>query len=365
MREAVRFEQSIRSLNSLGCDVLLELGPQPVLTGMAAASWTGASSALIPSLQPGVPDGEAMMRMLARLFVHGVNPRFEAIFAEAPRTRLVLPTYPFQRERLWGIARPATAQVAKDTQHPLLGAPMTLAGLSGERRFRSRIEPTDPRWLEDHKVFGDVVFPGAAFIDMALAAIGGRGVIENALFESPLLVPGGTLVQTVHKQGKEGGASLEVFSAAEAGTAWTKHFSAVTGRASPPPAGHLSRAEVEALCPDEVSVEAFDEMFRGLGLEYGPEFRTAQSLRRGPQDVLVKLGCRSDYRAFVLPPSLLDGAFHALGVGLFEDPSAPLFAGGDRPRRGLRNRAQRSLVPRSLGRRRWERATFRRSRPLR
>jgi acyl transferase domain-containing protein/acyl carrier protein len=321
MREAVRYDQSIRSLSGLGCDVLLELGPQPVLTGMAAAAWAGTPSALIGSLQPGVNDTESMMQMLARLYVHGVTPRFEAVFADAPRTRVVLPTYPFQRERLWGIARPAAAQVVKDTQHPLLGTPMTLAGVAGERRFQSRIEPSSPRWLEDHRVIGDVVFPGAAFIDMALAAIGGRGVIEHAAFESPLLLPGGTMVQSVHRQG----SGLEVFSCAETELTWKRHFSAATSPHELPPAASVSMTEIQALCPDEVSVESLYELFRAIGLEYGPEFRTVQTLRRGPQDLLVKVSCRSDYRSYVIPPPLLDGAFHSLGVGLIDDPAAPLF----------------------------------------
>ena len=39
--KAVQFADSIGTLAEFGCDVVLELGPQPTLTAMAASCWPG------------------------------------------------------------------------------------------------------------------------------------------------------------------------------------------------------------------------------------------------------------------------------------------------------------------------------------
>ena len=39
LRQPVRFADSIRTVAQCGCDIVLELGPQPILTAMAASCW--------------------------------------------------------------------------------------------------------------------------------------------------------------------------------------------------------------------------------------------------------------------------------------------------------------------------------------
>jgi len=47
IREAVRFSDGIEAATELGCELILELGPQSVLTRMAAANWKRPSGSLI------------------------------------------------------------------------------------------------------------------------------------------------------------------------------------------------------------------------------------------------------------------------------------------------------------------------------
>ena len=53
IREAVRFSESIDTAQESGCQVILEIGPQPVLTRMAAANWRQPTESLDQLLKTG------------------------------------------------------------------------------------------------------------------------------------------------------------------------------------------------------------------------------------------------------------------------------------------------------------------------
>ncbi len=65
------------------------------------------------------------------------------------------------------------------TAHPLLGSPVSLAGVEKESRFESFIEPDSPPWLPDHEVMGNIVLPGAAYVEMAIAAAGSDQICRH------------------------------------------------------------------------------------------------------------------------------------------------------------------------------------------
>ena len=101
-RQPVQFARSVQTLAELGCGVLVEIGPHPVLTGMAAGCWPGESSpTLVASLQRDVADSHQLCEAMAQLYVHGLTPDFAALDRPWQRHKLELPTYPFQRQRYW------------------------------------------------------------------------------------------------------------------------------------------------------------------------------------------------------------------------------------------------------------------------
>ncbi|KAK9315178.1 acyl transferase/acyl hydrolase/lysophospholipase [Lipomyces starkeyi] len=97
-RRAVRFSDGIQTLyHQQGVNMFLELGPQPVLLGMAAACLAADQQqdnnnelpAFLPSLTTGKRDDiSVVQRTLAELH-----------FKPFSCQRVVLPTYAFQRER--------------------------------------------------------------------------------------------------------------------------------------------------------------------------------------------------------------------------------------------------------------------------
>ncbi|MCH9731294.1 MAG: SDR family NAD(P)-dependent oxidoreductase, partial [Actinomycetia bacterium] len=188
-RQPVQFAESVRTVAALGCSVLMEIGPQPVLTGAAVQVWPEHLTAprAIVSLRKGVGDRRQIADAVAAAYVAGHRPDFAAMHRQA-RRKLELPTYPFQRRRFW----PRTSGVVGSDINGagvsgILGSEKALA--SGDRIYTSRLSVKSQPWLSDHVIYDIVVVPGATYAAMALAAIGAPARVKNVFFYEPIVLP--------------------------------------------------------------------------------------------------------------------------------------------------------------------------------
>ena len=102
--EPVQFERGVHALEALGCDLMLELGPHPVLAGMGQGCWNDEKPATwAGSLRRGRADTKQVLSAAAELYAGGVDLDFGAM--DAPHAshlrKVALPFYPFQRQRFW------------------------------------------------------------------------------------------------------------------------------------------------------------------------------------------------------------------------------------------------------------------------
>ncbi|OBB99180.1 type I polyketide synthase [Mycobacterium sp. 852002-40037_SCH5390672] len=185
-RQPVQFAESVRTVAALGCSVLMEIGPQPVLTGAAVQVWPEhlAAPRAIVSLRKGVGDRRQIADALAAAYVGGHRLDFAALH-DQPCRRIELPTYPFQRRRFW----PKTSGIAVDgpAVSGILGNAKDLA--SGDSVYTSRLSVKSQPWLSDHVIYGTVVVPGATYAAMALAAVGTPARAKDVFFYEPIILP--------------------------------------------------------------------------------------------------------------------------------------------------------------------------------
>jgi len=87
----------------LGCRVLLEVGPQPVLAAMSLRSWPEGRQTpqAVASLRRDASDARQIEEALGQLYAAGARVDFRAVDAPWKRSRVDLPKYPFQRKRFW------------------------------------------------------------------------------------------------------------------------------------------------------------------------------------------------------------------------------------------------------------------------
>ena len=102
--EPVRFVDSVRFLQTQSTQqqIIVEIGPQPVLLSLIEKSCNDLSPILLPSLRRSQPDEQVLLRSLANLYVNGVSVDWRSF--EQPFGGCILPswpTYPFQREHTW------------------------------------------------------------------------------------------------------------------------------------------------------------------------------------------------------------------------------------------------------------------------
>ncbi|QSJ15495.1 type I polyketide synthase [Nostoc sp. UHCC 0702] len=102
--QPVQFAAGVRTLQQLNCQIWLEVGPKPVLLGMARQCLDNTQLdkvAWLPSLRPGQSDWQQILASLAQMYVAGVTVNWSGFDQDYERRRLLLPTYPFQRQRFW------------------------------------------------------------------------------------------------------------------------------------------------------------------------------------------------------------------------------------------------------------------------
>ena len=344
-REPVAFRACIETLAELGVDAVVEIGPHSVLGPMTLLAWPESAEgngppAAVSSLRqphPDVPATEtegAFVAAVSEAYEAGLPIRFEGLFAGESRRRISLPGYPFQRKRHWVEARKRRRAAAG---HPLLGDRHESA--SGEVTFETEVFPTDPAWLDDHRVFGRLVAPGALYGAMAISASPAESpatslALEDMQLHNPLVFPeegsgdedeedpegSGRKIQVLLDAAGDGpGRRVQVLSLGEADEEWTVHAEAripsTSGTRAPETPPRVDLEDLKAnLAPADVS--AFYRAKAGVGIDLGPSFRTLERVWSRPGEALGEVSFPQALGANGLDihPLLLDGCFQVMGA---------------------------------------------------
>jgi polyketide synthase 12 len=322
-REAVRFNAGMRTLYAQGANTYLELGPQPVLSGMGAACLADDGPVFwISSLVSGKDEASTIQKSLAELHVQEADLSWKSYFASFGGERVALPNYAFQRERYWLEPMPTRTVGAglTDTCHQLLGGGVQVAG-TDMTMFTTVVSSDDPVWVQEHKVMDAVLMPGTAFFE-AMRATGkviGKGAwdISEVIILAPLvLVPQvpARLQVTVGAE-FEGARPVKVYSASGSDDegAWQLHAEGKLIAAKP------KRDEAVTLPPygaEPIDVSTLYKDLAELGYGYGPTFQGIKAAWHVDGDVWAKASLpeaiASSAIRYGLHPALLDSAMHSL-----------------------------------------------------
>jgi acyl transferase domain-containing protein/thioesterase domain-containing protein len=104
LRQPVRFAHGLAHLRELPDAVLVEVGPGQGLCALARQNQLGAQRMILASTckaQEPNADLALMMTSTGALWTRGVTPDWAALREGAPRHRISLPTYAFERQRHW------------------------------------------------------------------------------------------------------------------------------------------------------------------------------------------------------------------------------------------------------------------------
>ncbi|MEW2554403.1 type I polyketide synthase [Streptomyces zhihengii] len=323
VREAVRFADGVAAAVKAGAGVLVEAGPDGVLSAMAGDTLADTGTTAVPLVRKDRPEARAAAEALARLHVAGVPVDWPAYLAAVGVSGVPadLPTYAFDHQRYWARQAEPAGDVAgaglDPVAHPFLSAVTELAA-ADRLVFSGRIDPAADSWLADHAIFGTTVFPGAAVVETALHAAAATGcpAVEELTLHAPLTFADGAVrLQVVAGEAGQGGRRpVEVYSRPESvpSGGWTLH---ADGHAVPRPVAPPAAAE-QWPPRDAVPVDlpALYPGLAGRGYGYGPAFQGLRALWRLGDEMYaeVELPDHVPHAAdgFAVHPALLDAALH-------------------------------------------------------
>ena len=353
IRQPVYFMAGMNTLHQRGYDIFVEIGAKPVLLGMArqGVSNQEQEKQWLPSLRTR-QQWSQLFATLSQLYLAGVTVDWSVfpIPLDVLPQRLVLPTYPFQRQRYWrrDIARPSGVALKRleksafsepnEGLGPFFHKMIQLPHLS-QTVFESRFSTENFPYLADHKVYGEVVVPGACHCSLALSAVKhifGRAdakqacELEEVIFPEALVLPEGkerTVQLVVTSEGDEV-VSFQVISfdsqlpISQQKHALTKEGTTVhaTGRihANPTrePADEVSIEEILARCPNQMSRAEIYELLNQQNIELGSSFSGIVAIWQGKGEVLCKLELPSslNMEVYEMHPCLIDSGIQRVGT---------------------------------------------------
>jgi acyl transferase domain-containing protein len=334
VREPVRFAQGMQTLVEEGCHAFLELGPSPVLLGMARESTEATDSLWLSTLRRNRNDWAESLGSLQALYHAGLAIDWKGLDRDCPRRKISLPTYPFQRERFWiesdrGALSPRSGRriVHSENQHPLVGVRLSSPAIDGSV-FETELSAQQPLYLKDHQICGRVILPAAAYVEMALAAarqLFGKSArrVENLELHEALVLEADaeTKVQSILRSSDGNANAFEVFSSSGKGEnpgAWTRHAFGKVSKSAEGEKVENKAADLQAIrhrCAESMDIKTYYERLSDQGSRFGPAFPSLSTLLRGNGESLaeIRLAESPAYTnaGYCFHPALLDACFQA------------------------------------------------------
>ncbi len=320
-REAVRFVDGMKTLDERGVRLFVEVGPQPVLSGMAAGVVAEGKALWLASLRKGRSAWETMLDGLARLYTSGVAIDWRGFDRPYVRRRVDVPTYAFDRRRYWVEPDTVPDERAAVAVHPLGGRRLAVPGTKGVLECVLSVERVP--YLADHIVFGTTAVPAAAMLELvdaarvAFAHEPSVGLSEIVLEEALVLPPGGERRVQV-AVATDGAVRLSSRAADDANEqGWTRHLSC---RLAIEPAAQRTTGEtiaaLRARCRLAADVAAAYAQSGAAGLQLGPVFQNVRALWRGEGEALAEIALseaeRSTADRYGVHPALFDAAMQTV-----------------------------------------------------
>ncbi|HEX8700828.1 MAG TPA: SDR family NAD(P)-dependent oxidoreductase [Myxococcaceae bacterium] len=325
LRQPVAFWDAVQRLVREGHGAFIEVSPHPVLVpaleeGLGSL---GQRALALPTAKRDEDERAAMLATLGGLYAAGQPVAFERL-GLGGASLADLPAYPWQRERFWLEAEEdASAREGVEAGgHPLLGRHLEAVGR--RHYFAAELRLARLPFLSDHRVDGSVVFPGAGYVEMALAAaepvLGASGTLSDVRFEQVLtLTDAPVSTQVVVNPAGEGRFEFEVFARTSQTQSWTRHARGVL-KARGTPTSPAAESPLDALrsrCREPVEAGTHYETLARLGLEYGPAFQGVLELWRGEREALARVRLPEALAAAEAPyhmhPALLDALLQVAG----------------------------------------------------
>lgn len=343
---------------------ILEIGPHSALKGPLvniAKQLPGGSiieyNSVLKRFNAAV---ESALEAAGSLFCRGFNVNLlEVNGIDAPSLQnsfmlTDLPGYPFNHSKEYWVESKSSRdfRFRSVNRHELLGAPVPDWN-KDNAIWRNYIRVSENPWIEDHKVSGDILYPAAGMLAMAIEA--SRQIsdqdrllkgfrFKDVSFHSALRVPDDAqgieshfYLRALRDTNLPINSSWHEFqlSTFENGE-WREHCRGLIQIEYEPENGAIDRSlehrmlrsrcdrelkNAKSSCTTKISVETLYHNFQESGLDFGPTFQTLSDIWLGPQSKIfarldssvpkIRKAMPYEYmQSHIIHPAVLDGVVH-------------------------------------------------------
>ena len=337
LRKPVLFSDAIGQLLDSRHTTFIEIGPHPILLSSIQQSLQPRhlEVRLLPSLRREEPEREVLLGALGALYTDGFSIAWNKLYPTGGKY-VHLPPIPWQRQRYWIDTKSASsknpwhwARVDGKNSHPLLGDRMNLANSPSSFVWQTALDNEVLRFLGDHRIEDEIVFPAAAYIEMALQSAEETGLnnsheLSDFVFKESMILQSGKprLIQTLLSPEKEGSFLFSVYSRTAPEENWILHASVtflqnqaadglVVSIGTPP---EVIRQQSTA----QYTAEEFYQTLRERGMQYGPSFRAVEYAWSKDNESLGRIrlpeSLQYDINDYQIHPAFLDACLQVLAA---------------------------------------------------
>ena len=329
--QPVQFAKSIEYLNSQQVDIFLEVGTKPILKSIVTGIIDNQDHQLfLHSLDQQQADWQNILENLAQLYTAGIEINWQAVTQNYNANKISLPTYPFQRQRYWfdlplKVTNHQSIKSIANLIHPLLGK--LISSPLKQTIFQSYLQTDTYNWLQDHCLADKIIFPGAAYLEIAIAlglfhGKSNRLLIENIDISTPLYIKNNLNnlkleqeIQIITSDTKEAW-NWEIHSLNDG--AWQLHCSGQVSSSNILIEGQTLNEIRTKFNQTELDVEQHYLNCQQKGINYGKSFQGIKQLWAKDNQALglIELPNHLNSAAYYFHPALLDACLQILFAAL-------------------------------------------------
>ncbi len=314
LRRPVMFQQGVEAALAMGANTFVELGPHSTLAGptTSTALEAGAKINVYGSLSRKHNDFDHFSRIVASVFVDGIDLDWAAVNGRENTAKVDLPQLPWAEEAYWSDSEESRQILTVPVKHPYLGMRATDMSHSWKSEINLKAYP----YLKDHRLQSETIFPAAGYIDTLLACAnemwGDKPIeIEQALIHDAMFIGADQEILLSSVYAPERG-KLRLYSRVrDAGDEWvlrSEAFVRVTDVPAPrdikfDPETTKARVMDESLVYDVDGKENF--------INYGENFQVVRDLwmtnKKTVARIVLPADVKSSAHRHFAHPTMLDG----------------------------------------------------------
>ena len=257
--------------------------------------------------------GQESLESIAHDWVNGKQINWVSQYqgAHVP-TKIAVPTYPFAKDRHWlqrDEVNDGQFDRAKNKIHPLLHE--NVSTLSAQK-FRSTFSGHE-YFLRDHKIFGQQMLPGVAYIEMVAAAWhASTGTIadqiSNLNWIDPIVVSKEPKSVEVEIIAENNDYKFQVYSIVDSQR--TTHAEGVIIGGDHVESKPIDLSEIKSALKEQLSKSECYSLLASGGFEYGESFQRIENFHFSEKEALAEIHLHES-SDMTLPPQLLDCALQS------------------------------------------------------